>query len=255
MVSKIIGDVLSDNFHTLGDLLVSADESVLNSWGVCGETPAHIAIYKNHRQLLQQLLQAGADPMRWNETGNSLIHTAVLLGHIELLQMLYDTGKCNLEAANKQGQPPLQIAMSPYQEKDLVAASLFKNWSSSEDDMQAVQQMITAGRAACYDFLREKLIVDRDNTINRQVREISEHMTQRDRMRRLASASSGKVVLTTVSALDFPTGQGKQLMSAHEQAYFQQFKAAVNASATAAFTAEVVHNSIFMNRSLKRDLN
>lgn len=246
-VTKLIGEALSDNLQSVEDSLVDATESAVNCLGVCGETPAHVAIYRNNRELLLQLLQAGADPMRQNSGGNSLVHTAVMLGRVDLLTLLYETGKCNLELPNKKGHTPLHIARAEFEESDLVASSLFKNWSryDAEEDFRAT---VTNGRALCRPFLEEKIAHDRQRTISSQVKSISDHMMQRDRLRRYAGPSSGITVLSSHFGLEYPTGQGQHLMTVPQQLYFKRYKDAMSTTTTRAFAHEMVLNVIQMNR-------
>jgi hypothetical protein len=248
-VAMIISEELIDNFPALKRLLMVCSPHAVNSLGVCGETPAHIAIYKNRKDIVQLLLQAGAEPAQINHLGHSLLHTAVNLGLIEILQLLYNTGKCHLEALNKEGKSLLHISQTTFEDKDLITATLFSNWSSNDTQQEGdIASMITSGRRQCEKFLKEKILIDRASTISRQKLSIIEHMSTRALQRRWMSDSSRKVEITYTSGQDFPIREGMQVMNEAEKARFKQSTETVNAVVTRMFSHEHVMNSIFMNR-------
>lgn len=54
----------------------------MNVIGYCGESPGHIAIYKNDEKMLEVIIAAGADPSFKNSQGETLLHIATKLGRI-----------------------------------------------------------------------------------------------------------------------------------------------------------------------------
>ncbi|RYH30636.1 ankyrin repeat domain-containing protein [archaeon] len=253
-VRSLISEVLSENLSELQMRLLTCSTQAINARGSCGETPAHIAIYKNNGPLLSTMLTAGASPGALNDAGNNLIHTATLLGRIELLQILCDTGKCDLEAVSITGQTPLAISQSEYRDEDLVAALLFKNWSSS-DQNEDLKASIIEGRKQCFQFLMAKEHEDRERRVIQQRDDISEQMIRRDLCCRWMTDSSGKAIINYRASIDFPTYQGEDTMADMHKDYLKSRKEVVNVAVTRTFCHEQVMNSIFMNRGVGMSKN
>ncbi|EOA29778.1 hypothetical protein CARUB_v10012869mg [Capsella rubella] len=65
----------------------------INLRNVCGLTPLHIAIWRNHIPIVRRLLAAGADPdARDGESGWSSLHRALHFGHLAVASVLIDSG-------------------------------------------------------------------------------------------------------------------------------------------------------------------
>ena len=99
--SKILNEILNSDYHDLAERIAENPTSI-NVLGNCGESPAHIAIYKNDIKMLKMLLDAGAKPNFINLNSDTLLHVATRLGSIESVKLLYETGKCNLELKNNE---------------------------------------------------------------------------------------------------------------------------------------------------------
>lgn len=135
LIGAIIAEVLDENHDEMLKILDSIPKEfrsqIINTNGVCGETPAHIAIYKDDEYMLQILLDYGAHPHAQNLTkaGDTLLHTATKLGKLGFLTMLYETHLCDMQIRNKESLTLLDVARQNFDPfKDLFALRLFKNY-------------------------------------------------------------------------------------------------------------------------------
>jgi ankyrin repeat protein len=99
---------VSDNDLATVTNLLATDVDV-DTRGDFDQTPLHLAILRDNVTLVDQLLQAGADPLAVDEEGKNAVTFAVLAGSNELLQKMLDLGVPVSNAANG-AQNPLMVA-------------------------------------------------------------------------------------------------------------------------------------------------
>ncbi len=126
---KILNEILNSDYHDLAERIVENPTSI-NILGNCGESPAHIAIYKNDIRMLKMLLEAGAEPNFINMNSDTLVHVAARLGSMESIKLLYETGKCDLELRNNENMSALQISNAKIKESDFFITKLFRHYDS-----------------------------------------------------------------------------------------------------------------------------
>ncbi|CAJ1367060.1 unnamed protein product [Effrenium voratum] len=71
-----------------------------------GTTPLHVAAFLGHQAIVQCLMDAGADKDRADNEGRSPLHLAAMQGHRTVVRCLVDAGA----KANNVGRSPLQFA-------------------------------------------------------------------------------------------------------------------------------------------------
>ncbi len=74
-----------------------------------GATPLHCAVEGGHREIVQILLDKGADLQAKNDFGNTPLHEASYRGDIELVKFLVSKG-ADLKAKAVDGKTPLELA-------------------------------------------------------------------------------------------------------------------------------------------------
>lgn len=96
--------------HVLADLIKAHPESV-NEYSADGFTPLGLAAYFGHREIVDDLLKAGADPTlaSKNPLGVIPLHSALSGGHKEIARALIESGNPALQVntPNKEGWMPL----------------------------------------------------------------------------------------------------------------------------------------------------
>ncbi|KAH0443141.1 hypothetical protein CcaCcLH18_01254 [Colletotrichum camelliae] len=71
----------------------------------------HFAISENEYEVVQFLLEQGADVNSRGQTGRQPLHLASLQGNKAILKLLFDTGNCNhLNTSDDEGMTPLHLA-------------------------------------------------------------------------------------------------------------------------------------------------
>ena len=95
-----MNEILNSHYDELDHLMSEENLESLNTIGTCGETPAHISIYKSDVNMLKMVLAAGYDVNLKNTNGDTIFHVAAKLGDLKSLELIYATGMCDLVGDN-----------------------------------------------------------------------------------------------------------------------------------------------------------
>lgn len=119
-LARVVADAKGDldifEAAALGDQhvfakLVAQHPDLVNSFSGDGFTPLGLAAFFGHLEMVQKLLQAGADPnvASKNPLGVLPLHSAMANGSKEIARVLIDAGT-DLNAASAEGWTPLHYA-------------------------------------------------------------------------------------------------------------------------------------------------
>lgn len=83
------------------------------------QTPLIVAAQSGCKDIVEMLLQAGADIHHRNDQGENALICAAQEGHKEIVKMLLDSGS-NINQENADGETALDLAIRLRQKKDLI---------------------------------------------------------------------------------------------------------------------------------------
>ncbi|WP_371219595.1 ankyrin repeat domain-containing protein [Orientia tsutsugamushi] len=101
--------VQNNDFTELERLIASPDLDKNQPLHDNGYTILHLFVRTGNIQIIQKLLDEGANINQQDNYGCSALHTAVRLGEIDVIQKLLDEG-ANIDLQNHSGQSPLHYA-------------------------------------------------------------------------------------------------------------------------------------------------
>lgn len=88
---------------------VADDTFIVMEEPVGNVTPLLLAIFRNHRETAELLIDGGADINQADSLGRTPLHLAIIKGHKDIVEMLANK-KADLNIRDKQGNSPLQWA-------------------------------------------------------------------------------------------------------------------------------------------------
>lgn len=244
-----MGEVLNENYYGIKQVIHDyvVKQQVLpsiNVIGHCGESPAHIAIYKNDEEMLKILIAGGADPNFKNSVGETLTHSASKFGRLHLLKHLYETGNCNLEIKDdKFHYTPLEYLENiPFGEDIFVSLRLYKNWRPTDPDEK---DPIMNGRLQCIEYLKEKLEYDRNMKIVYLTRDTTEWKLMREKTRRILTGDESLYNFHYHGPfIEYPEKEGECQCDEYEQRFFNQYRKGIHSLAVKTFTQQYFVNSM-----------
>lgn len=237
---KILNEILNSDFRDLSESLEKHPEAV-NILGDSGESPAHIAIYKNDMRMLQMLLDAGAEPNFCNQNNDTLVHVAARLGSLEIIKLLYETGKCNLELRNNDNLNALQIANGKLNDRDFFVTKLFRHYDASvpveTDDIHTMK----ARRRECSIYLSSKMAFDGIGHVERVLDNTVEYNTSRHKARSIIRGTCNNHT-DFISQIAYPTDE--KLVSAEDRQFIENYSVGMEYITQKVFTSDFVEKSV-----------
>lgn len=190
---NIFNIALNDDFKSFSKVIMAYSGS-LNFLSASGEAPIHISIYKRNLDLVSLLISRGADPNFSNIRGETAVHLACRIGWFEGLVVLYNSEKCLFNIKNRSGESALAISSIYPQLSDISLLHVYTSWSVDKDLDEEVRDMVS-GRKQCYEFLIQKIEVDRqrhenrliESSINYQRQELNKRLILRGGISRIGS--------------------------------------------------------------------
>eukprot|EP01040_Poterioochromonas_malhamensis_P006586 gene6586-7090_t len=248
IIRLIIGEVLNENHEGLQSLIheyiTKRKVITINVIGYCGESPGHIAIYKNDEKMLEIIIAAGADPNFKNSQGETLLHIATKLGRIRLLQLLYETGQANLEIEDDQHHlTPLQYVKNlSYNEEIMIATQLYQNWKNEDiDESDSIKQ----GREECRLYLEEKMEYDKQMKIINLTKQVTDWTIDREKKRRILCGLDDENTIGTLGPyIDYPREEGKCTFDEYDQRFFNHYRKGIHYLATKSFSDQISLNGL-----------
>jgi len=97
-----------------------------------GRTSLHLASLRGDTEIVELLLEAGANVNIKNKFGWTPLHLAAREGHIDIVQMLLEAG-ANIGAKNKFGRTPLDYAVK-HRHTDIVRMLVSNKYQRDENE-------------------------------------------------------------------------------------------------------------------------
>ncbi len=160
----ILNSVLDDDVIQLKRNLAKHQQWI-DFVGYSGDSPLHMAVYKQNEEMLSLLLYFGATPNNPNSSGDTAFHTACRIGNFKCLALLYESGRCNLEIPNYDGVLVCDLCQHQVEDCDVNLLQLYGQWDSNFNFEEAKQNM-AIGREKCGGMSSNKLC--QDNALRRQ---------------------------------------------------------------------------------------
>jgi hypothetical protein len=215
--AKVLGDVMGSNPNSYGTLFTnlhtlnenSNPNDTIEYVGLCGETAAHIATYKNDLKLLEIILRNGFHPNTKNQKGETIMHIAARLGDLDTVKLIYGTAKCELDTLNLEELTALDLTQRSIEEKELFELRIFRTWSRGDDNDISIDKILR-GRKSCEIFLKEKVNIDRHARTNKILEDtvtFNKNRTIASRMIRGISADQNFRAFTNLS---YPISENKK---------------------------------------------
>lgn len=250
----ILNEILNSDYRDLSERIDKHPDAV-NTIGVCGESPAHIAIYKRDVKMLKMLLDAGTSPNIVNQAGDSLVHVTARLGFFECLQLLYETKRCELILKNKLNQTALDIAQSDVQKHSLHVLKLFAEYHYDEPSEAAQLEAAINGRRQCAAYLAEKMVLDREEKVRNMVQGTLDATNERRNKARILRGMGGAKFTSFYSDLTYHTNINEAPWEDVDMQFFTGYTEGLDTVVRTVFASDYAEKSVRvgMNNVLVED--
>lgn len=246
---KILNEVLNSDYKDLAERLEDTLDGSINLLGTCGESPAHIAIYKNDKRMLKMLLDAGSEPNFMNLHGDTLMHVAALLGSIEFVTLLYETGKCDLNIRNKDNLTALDIANKKISLADFYVTKLFSTYRSDvpleTDDIEVVKRK----RKECSIYLSKMMAFDGIAKVESVLKHTLDNNINRNRARTIMRGQSSTNQNHTQFTARMVYPADRKIFSKDDESFVDNYFVGLD------YIVRTVFVCSFVNRSMTIGLN
>ena len=215
--AKVLGDAMGSNPNSYGTLFTnlrvlnenSNPNDTVEYIGLCGETAAHIAAYKNDLKLLDIILKNGFHPNTKNRKGETIMHIAARLGDLETVKLIYGTGKCELDILNVEELTALDLTQRSIEEKELFELRIFRTWNRGDENDISIDKILK-GRKACEIFLKEKVHIDRHARTNKIMEDTIAFNKNRTIASRMIRGISSDQNFRSFTNLSYPISDSKK---------------------------------------------
>jgi hypothetical protein len=111
LISRYSKDYVNkeDYAKTITDLIDSENIDINRSYGVNNSTPLYLASYFGMENIVNKLIEKGAEIDNQDRGGDTPLFAAALNGHLNIVKMLLEKG-ANRKITNNDGQTPHDIA-------------------------------------------------------------------------------------------------------------------------------------------------
>ena len=148
----------NNNLNVVKSILSSGMVDTNCIWKPYGRTPLVWAAHKGHKEVVQLLLERGAEPNIANSCGDTPLLKAAYRGHNDVVQLLLDEG-ADPNKVNTEGATPLLWAAA-HGKKDVVRLLLDRgadpnkaeqrgqtplHWAAAKGHQDVVQQLLLRG--------------------------------------------------------------------------------------------------------------
>ncbi|XP_052738187.1 oxysterol-binding protein-related protein 1 isoform X2 [Bicyclus anynana] len=123
-----------------------------------GWTPLHLATYFGHKEVVEALMDAGADVDEVNDSGDTALHKASFIGNEELVILLLNY-KADVNIMNGEGKTAIDVCKTQDVQRLLEAAGL-----AERRDRE--RKLLTAAREGRVDEVQELLSSSNPTSIN-----------------------------------------------------------------------------------------
>lgn len=100
--------------------------------GIDDSKAIHLAAWQNHHEIVQFLIDSGADVDSTDSHGKTALHYAAIYGSLEAARVLID-GKTHLDIRDENAMTPLMLAVRSREPKSLRIANLLLKRGASPD--------------------------------------------------------------------------------------------------------------------------
>lgn len=115
-------------------------------------SPLTVATTTGNRELVEYLIEKGADPYKTTEKGNSVLHTAAFHGHLDLIEFFVQTYALDLNSPNAEGLTCLHLAIINKQKE--AALTFLENGANPKAKTKTgYTPLHVAARYGCVDLI------------------------------------------------------------------------------------------------------
>jgi len=210
--SKVLGDIMGSSVNSYGTLFnnlqlmkeASDCSDNIHYQGICGETAAHISVYKGDLNLVDIILKHGFDPNTKNMKDETILQSAVRLGDIDIVRLIYATKKCDLDVKNRDGMTAYDLTQVNIEERELFELRVFRNWDRNDGKDLSISKVL-AGRKNCEIFLKDKLEIDRLAKTNQIMDDTITYNSNRTKCSRIIKGINADQNYRSYTDLSYPT--------------------------------------------------